>query len=136
METIFQKIIAREIPASIIYEDDLVLAFLDIRPSNKGHALIVPKRGFETVFDGDGDTLAHMMRAAQKIAHALKTTVQAEGVNIIMNNGSVAGQEIMHAHLHVIPRYEGDEVFKPPKHVSYEDGEADVLAEKIKAAIA
>lgn len=135
MATIFEKIIAREIPASIMYEDDTVIAFLDIRPTNKGHALVVPKHPYENVFDADPNALAHMMGVAQKIAHALKATVHAAGVNLVMNNGEAAGQEVMHAHLHVIPRFAGDDVFQPPRHTTYDDGEAEALAAAISAAL-
>ena len=70
MENIFLKIINREIPAYIIYEDDLVIAFLDIVPVNKGHTLVVPKKHFVNILDGDSDILAHMMKIVQKIARA------------------------------------------------------------------
>jgi len=135
METIFSKIIAREIPADIVYEDEQVLAFLDINPSNKGHALVIPKKPFTNIFDGDAGVLGHMMRVAQKIARALQESVGAEGVNIIMNNEAVAGQEVMHAHLHVIPRYIDDNVFQPAQHTTYEEGESAEVAAKIKSSL-
>lgn len=135
METIFSKIIAREIPADIVYEDEKVLAFLDINPSNKGHTLVIPKKPFKNIFDGDEAILGHMMQVAQKVAQALQRTVAAEGVNIIMNNEAVAGQEVMHAHLHVIPRYADDNVFQPAQHTTYGKGESAEVAEKIKATL-
>ncbi len=76
-----------------------------------------------------------MMKVAKKIALSLKETVGATGVNLVMNNGDDAGQEVCHAHLHVIPRHKDDGVYKPPLHTSYGDGEASKLAEKIKKAI-
>jgi histidine triad (HIT) family protein len=118
METIFSKIIAREIPAHIVYEDEVVMAFLDISPINKGHTLVVPKEPFVNIFDGNSDILAHMMKIGQKIGQRLKETGLADGVNISMNNGEAAGQEVWHAHLHIIPRLDNDGAFSKPKHVA------------------
>lgn len=123
MDTLFAKIIDREIPAEIVYEDEMVLAFLDIHPVNHGHTLIVPKKQFENVFDADPETLGHMMKVGQKIALALKTAGLADGVNLIMNNGAEASQEVWHAHLHVIPRKAGDQSLATPKHTALEEGD-------------
>jgi histidine triad (HIT) family protein len=136
MNDIFEKIIAREIPADIVYEDEHVLCFLDINPIRKGHTLIIPKNKFVTIFDGDTETLAHMMVVAQKIAQALQSTIDAKGVNIHMNNGYEADQDIPYAHIHVIPRFARGEAFVVPQHESYSEGESVLLREKIKTAIA
>ncbi len=136
MSTIFKKIIDREIPASIVYEDDVVLAFLDIYPIRKGHTLIIPKKESVNIFDTDADTLAHMMIVAQKIAVGITQSLGAPAVNIHMNNGTEAGQDVFHIHLHVIPRYERGEAFVVPKHESYDEGEERECAEKLKTAIA
>lgn len=135
MDTLFAKIVAREIPAEIIFEDDLVVAFLDIHPINHGHSLVVPKKQFENVFDGDSETLAHMMVVGQKIAQALKTAGLADGVNLIMNNGAEAGQEVWHAHLHVIPRKAGDHSFAIPKHVTLQVGDLKTTQAKLVTAL-
>lgn len=135
MSTIFKKIIDREIPADIVYEDEYTLAFLDIHPAKKGHTLVVPKKEFENVFDGDAESLGHMMATAQKVAKALVTTLGAQGANIHMNNGHEAGQEVPHAHLHVIPRFVRSELFPTPPHETYEDGESATFAERIKSAL-
>lgn len=118
MDSIFTKIIRREIPAEIVYEDELVLAFLDINPVNHGHTLVVPKVPFENIFDGHPDTLGHMIQVGQKISLALRESKLADGVNIIMNNGKAAQQEVWHAHLHIIPRKENDNAYEHPKHVA------------------
>jgi histidine triad (HIT) family protein len=131
--SIFNKIIAREVPADIVYEDDTVIAFLDIHPIRKGHTLIVPKKQFENIFDGDPEVLGHMTKIAQKVARALLKTVEARGVNLHMNNGHEAGQDVLHAHMHIIPRYRRGEAFAIPEHDTYKNGESAVLAEKIKA---
>ena len=135
MSTIFKKIIDREVSADIVYEDDLVLAFLDISPIRKGHTLVIPKKEFENIFDGDPEILGHMMVVAQKVAKAVLKTTGATGINIKMNNGHTAGQDVFHAHLHVIPRFKHGETFIVPDHGKYSDGESVALAEKIKVAL-
>lgn len=132
MNTIFTKIIAKEIPADILYEDTETIAFLDINPIRKGHALVIPKKEFENIFDIDPTILGHMMIVAQKVAKALIKTTGATGVNIHMNNGHDAGQDVFHAHIHVIPRSKRGEAFIAPNHESYTGGESALLAEKIK----
>lgn len=131
MTTIFEKIIAREIPGDIVYEDSSVIAFLDINPVNPGHTLVVPKQTFENIFDGDADTLAHMMRIGQKIGVALKETGLADGVNLIMSNGTEANQEVFHAHLHVVPRLKNDGDHFKATHKKYAAGEALLVASRI-----
>lgn len=106
-DCIFCKIIAGEIPAEKIYEDEHTCAFLDINPNNFGHALVLPKTHFESIFDMPKETLGYVYTATQKVAKALKKS-GAEGVNTISNNGAAAGQLIFHAHIHVIPRYADD----------------------------
>jgi len=135
MNDIFDKIIAREIPASIIYEDDQILAFLDINPINKGHALVIPKVHFRNLLDADEEVLAHMMVVAKKIALGIKAATNADGINLGMNNEHAAGQEVFHAHLHVIPRFDGDEAYPPHRHLKYEEGEIELLGTTIKNAI-
>lgn len=132
MNDIFDKILAREIPADIIYEDDHTLAFLDIKPVNQGHALVVPKTHFVNVFDGDSETLGRMMQTAQKVARALREVTNCDGVNITMNNEHAAGQEIFHAHLHIIPRFEDDGAFKGVRHLPYEAETAKRLATALR----
>jgi len=110
MPTIFSKIIAREIPAHIVYEDELVIAFLDILQATKGHTLVVPKTEYSDIFDVPEDVLLHVMRVAQKVSKAISIAFQPEGLNILSNNGAVAGQTVFHFHLHVIPRYQRDEI--------------------------
>ncbi len=131
MDTIFSKIITREIPAHIVYEDELVLAFLDINPVNHGHTLIIPKQAFVNIFDGNPEILAHMMKIAQKIGQVLKQSGLAEGINLVMNNGEEASQEVWHAHLHVIPRLAGDHSFTTPHHVSATEKDFLEVKEKL-----
>ncbi len=130
-DTIFAKIIRREIPAAIVYEDDDTIAFLDIAPNNPGHTLIVPKRFARNIFDMDGENWATTMAVVRMVAQAAQQAVEAEGVNIIMNNEPAAGQTVFHAHIHVIPRYEGDGYELWPKK-EYKEGEKESVAEKMR----
>jgi histidine triad (HIT) family protein len=132
MSTIFEKIIAREIPAQIVFEDDTVIAFLDIKPVHLGHTLVVPKVPFADIFTGDPATLGHMMEVATLIGRRLKERLGADGVNLIMNNGAAAGQEVFHAHLHVIPRYQDDRAFTPPTHDAVTPEELSATAEALR----
>jgi len=110
MPTIFSKIIAREIPSHIIYEDELVIAFLDISQATKGHTLVVPKVEYSDIFDVPEDLLAHVIRVTQRVSKAISIAFQPEGMNILSNNGAVSGQTVFHFHFHLIPRYTREEV--------------------------
>jgi|AntRauTorcE11897_2_1112592.scaffolds.fasta_scaffold55199_1 histidine triad (HIT) family protein len=134
-KTIFSKIITGEIPATKVYEDDIVLAFLDINPSNQGHTLVIPKEPSTDVTETDPDILLHIMTIGQKIAKAQRKALGATGNNLIFNCGADGGQEVFHTHLHVVPRFSDDQVFQPPKHTSYEAGEADIVADQLKKAL-
>ena len=135
MENIFLKIINREIPADIIYEDDLVIAFLDIMPVNKGHTLVVPKKHFVNILDGDPETLAHMIKISQKVAQAQVKELGAEGFNLVVNNGVAGGQEVMHSHFHIIPRYTNDNAYPKPSHVECSKEEFAEIKEKLMKVI-
>ncbi|MDD5418170.1 MAG: HIT family protein [Candidatus Nanoarchaeia archaeon] len=106
---IFCKIINGEIPAYKIYEDEDLLAFLDKYPINPGHTLVVPKNHAETVIECPDNILEKIMPAVKKIMFALRKAVNPDGFNLLSNNGEVSGQEIMHYHMHIIPRFSGDE---------------------------
>ena len=134
-DSIFTKIINRELPAEVVYEDEFVIAFLDIAPIHKGHTLVVPKKQFVNIFDGDSESLVQMMRVAQKLGLAIKESLVADGINLSMNNGEAAGQEVPHAHLHIIPRFDGDNSFQKPLHKKYKEGEMEKVATKIKSVL-
>ena len=135
MTNIFEKIIKRKVPAEIVYEDDYTIVFLDINPVNYGHSLIVPKKYFKNILDADDDSLNRMIKVAKKISLALIETNLAEGVNIIMNNETAANQQVLHAHIHVVPRLAEDNVYQKPRHTSYSGNEAKTVCEKIKSAM-
>ncbi|EIM05473.1 histidine triad (HIT) family hydrolase [Planococcus antarcticus DSM 14505] len=102
---IFCKIIAGEIPSVKIYEDEHVFAFMDIMPLSKGHTLLIPKTHREFVYDMTPAEAANLFSVAPKIAKAINETFQPDGMNLLNNNGSKAGQSVFHFHLHFIPRY-------------------------------
>lgn len=105
---IFCKIIAKEIPATVVYEDDDVLAFMDIGPIIKGHALVIPKKHYDPITETPDEIVAKLHITAKKIAAAQMNAFGADGVNIMQNNGKAAGQEVEHIHVHVIPRFDTD----------------------------
>ncbi len=107
-DCIFCKIIKGDVPSSKIYDDKAVYAFLDISPINPGHTLIVPKRHCIDIYEMTTEEVAHVFSVAQRIAKAVVVGVQADAFNIGMNNGKAAGQIVMHAHVHVIPRFAND----------------------------
>ncbi len=109
-ECIFCKIVGGEIPAVKVYEDDQVLAFMDINPLNNGHTLIIPKKHAETILEIDPDELAAVMKTAQRIAQAIQKALNPDGITVIQLNRRAAGQVIPHLHVHLIPRWEGDEL--------------------------
>ena len=112
---IFCKIVKDEIPSVKVWEDEKFLAFLDIFPATEGHTLIIPKKHYENIFDMPKDVLKDSAEVAQKIAFLLKEKLGAEGINLLNSNNKIAGQEVPHYHIHVIPRYSKDEfeiVFK------------------------
>jgi histidine triad (HIT) family protein len=105
---IFEKIVKREIPATIVYEDADTLAFMDIGPIIKGHTLVIPKTCYNPVTETPDEVLAKLMIVCKRIAAAQIKGLGADGVNIIQNSGASAGQLVPHLHFHVIPRFEGD----------------------------
>ncbi|KXT29100.1 HIT domain protein [Candidatus Phytoplasma oryzae] len=110
MVTIFTKIINKEIPSYIIYEDKFVISFLDINPLTKGHVLVATKEEYSSIFEVPDFILMHMFVIIKKISKILIKTFNAKGLNLINNNGKVAGQTIFHYHVHLIPRFHNKEV--------------------------
>ena len=102
-ECVFCQIIRKELPASVVYEDEQVVAFLSNRPVNEGHTLVVPKKHYENIYEISDDEAAYLFKVAKRVAHGVKDAMAAEGIRIVQNNGWAAGQVIFHLHLHVIP---------------------------------
>ena len=106
---IFCAIVAGEAPASIVYRDDSVMAFMDIRPVNAGHVLVTPLKHEMSVLSLGDDTASHLFTVGRRVAAALKDAgVRLEGFNLFLADGAVAGQTVFHVHLHVLPRFVGD----------------------------
>lgn len=108
-DCIFCAIAAGEIPSFKVYEDELVLAYLDINPFSRGHTLVIPKAHSTGLLDTDEATLAAVIARVQKVAAHIKPKLGATGFNILQNNGASAGQTVNHLHFHIVPRY-GTEV--------------------------
>ena len=104
-DCIFCKIIAGEIPSSKVYEDEKVLAFLDISQVTPGHTLVVPKEHFRNVLDMDADSTSQLFARVPDIARKVMKATGAAGMNIINNNEEIAGQTVFHTHVHLVPRY-------------------------------
>ena len=135
MNDLFLKIIKGELPSAKIYEDEHTFAFLDINPHNKGHALVVPKTQYRNILDIPEDVLCALMKTVRKLAPAIMKATKADGLNLGMNNEKAGGQEILHAHVHIVPRFENDGIYKGAKHTSYSPGEREALAEIIRKEI-
>jgi histidine triad (HIT) family protein len=105
-ETIFSKILRNEIPCHRVYEDDLVLAFLDINPISKGHTLIIPREEAETLDKLSADSAAAIGRVLPRIAQAVMAATGAKHYNVLQNNGAPAHQAVFHVHFHIIPKYD------------------------------
>ncbi|HFI0403200.1 TPA: HIT family protein [Streptococcus suis] len=105
-DCIFCKIVAGEIPASKVYEDDQVLAFLDITQVTKGHTLVIPKKHYRNVLDMDAEVAGKIFSVVPALARQLKEKLGASGLNIVNNNEEVAGQTVFHTHIHLLPRFD------------------------------
>jgi len=129
---LFCRMAAGQIPVAKIYEDDVVLAFLDIGPLSDGHTLVIPKQHFEKLHDCPADVLGQVCSRLGKLAGAVAAAMNCDGYNLLCNNGRAAGQLIEHLHFHVIPRNAGDGVFNRWPAYKYADGKAGEIADKIR----
>lgn len=128
---VFCKIIKGTIPCTKVYEDNNCLAFLDIAPVNKGHALVVPKEHYETMLDIPEETLENVIRATKKVAEAVHKGLDCPGFCVLQSNFKAGGQEVPHLHFHIVPRSKDDNLKFWPQG-KYEEGEADKYAIKIR----
>lgn len=127
----FCKIIKGEIPHYIIYQDKDTFAFLDIRPVNKGHALVIPKKHYENIYEIPEDILKKVIITTQKITKSIKRVLKPDGINICLNNEPAAGQVVPHLHFHVMPRYNGDG-YQFWEGSEYQKGEGEEISSKIR----
>lgn len=133
-DCVFCKIAEGSIPAVKLYEDSETIAFLNHHPVHPGHTLVIPKDHFENIYTVPAELWARMNLTAQKVAIAVREGVDADGINIVMNNEAPAGQVVFHCHIHIIPRHNDDGL----KHWDGQNASEEELkssAEKIKAAI-
>jgi histidine triad (HIT) family protein len=134
-DNIFAKIIRGEVPAVKVFEDDQVLAFMDVFPQSRGHVLVISKTSqARNLLEAETKTLGRLIGAVQKVTQAVTTALKPDGVVVTQFNGAPAGQTIFHLHFHIIPRYEGEALER------HGEGMADVeelkaLAEQISAAL-
>jgi histidine triad (HIT) family protein len=133
---IFCKIARGEVPTNKVAENDLAFAFLDNHPANPGHTLVIPKRHAVTVMDTTPEEWRAISDLVHTLSRAIETATKADGLNLKMNNREHGGQDVMHAHMHIIPRYENDGVVKKlVQNHEYKEGEAQTVIEKIHTAM-
>ena len=106
---IFCKIVQKDIPGKIIYEDDVCLAFLDLSQTTDGHTLVIPKKHYKNILEVNDETLTHLIVVTKRLANKIVKNLNANGVNILTNANEIAGQTVMHFHIHIIPRYNQDD---------------------------
>ncbi len=135
MDCIFCKIVAGEIPTTRIYEDEETLAFMDINPGNPGHALVITKKHVRNLFDMELEDGAAVMRTVVKVAQGIRDALAPDGLTLVQANEAAGFQVVMHFHMHVLPRWEGDGIVEPwePKQIDMDAIQA--TAEKIRACI-
>lgn len=133
-DCIFCNIVRGELPSYKVFEDDATLAFLDIHPVQPGHILVIPKNHAGNIFEISSEDWAHVQETVRKVAVALEKAVNADGVNLMMNNREHAGQVVDHAHVHLIPRFKSDGLKIWP-HKQYKEGEAEETAKKIRSML-
>lgn len=131
-DCIFCKLSNGDIPTNALYEDDVVKVIFDLNPASKGHVLILPKNHFDDIYSMDDATAAHVFQVAVKVAKAMKETLGCEGLNIVQNNGEIAGQTVFHFHMHLIPRYDGEKTIIDWDHKEFSDDEMKAICNEMK----
>lgn len=134
-DCIFCKIANGEISHHKVYENDQVLVFLDLNPVNEGHVLIIPKDHYENIYEIPEDMLNNLIKTAKMMSLVIKKTMQADGINVYMNNEKAAGQIIYHAHIHIIPRFLNDGFTYWKGRKTYLEEEFKKTAKKIIQAL-
>ncbi|MFW9935475.1 MAG: HIT family protein [Candidatus Thorarchaeota archaeon] len=136
---VFCKIVAKKVPANVVYEDNKIIAFLDIRPINPGHTLVIPKNHAASLKDLDSKLGGRLFQVAGQIAAAIrKSGLRCEGINVWLADGKAAFQEVPHIHIHVIPRFKGDGLriqVGPDYGTTPPDDKLQQQAEKIRQAL-
>ena len=130
-ECLFCKIAKGEVPSKKVYEDENAIAFLDINPANRGHCLVVPKKHSENIYDIDDNTLEKVIIIAKNLSKLIKEKLECNGVNLVQNNERHAGQIVNHFHIHIIPRYENDNVVITYQRVQLSDADFEDVRKKL-----
>jgi len=131
-DCVFCKMVAGQIPVTKIYEDEVILAFLDIGPVSDGHTLVIPRRHVEKLHDCPPELLGQVASRLGKIAEAITAAMNSDGYNVLCNNGRAAGQLVKHLHFHIIPRNTGDNLFSRWLAYEYAGGKMETLAARIR----
>ena len=135
-QNIFAKILRGEIPSTRVYEDDAVVAFMDVMPMGTGHTLVVPRSPSRNLLDADPGVLSAVIPKVQKIAAAVVAATSADGFRLVQFNEAPAGQSVFHLHFHIIPAYERADIGLPGRGGRADDAELAALAEAIAAKLA
>lgn len=136
MDCIFCKIIERSAPAEILYETETIISFLDILPVNLGHTLVVPKGHYADLTEVPHEIIRDLFSTVKRLSPVITGAVQAEGFNIIGNNGRAAGQTVFHCHIHIIPRYHNDKTrFRRPQFLQYNNGSFSEYGRNLRQSI-
>jgi histidine triad (HIT) family protein len=130
-DCLFCKMATGQIPVTKIYEDDVVLAFLDIGPISDGHTLVIPKQHYEQLHDCPTELLAQIASRLGEIAGAISSAMNSDGYNVLCNNGRAAGQVINHLHFHIIARDINDGLFSRWPSYKYQTGQIESIAARI-----
>jgi histidine triad (HIT) family protein len=130
---VFCRIARNQASASLVYDDKEVIAFLDARPVNEGHTLVITREHYKDIFEAPDAEIVHLFKIVKKVAYAVKKSEKADGISIFQNNGRAANQVVFHLHVHVIPRYEGQSSQRGREIV--EQSSLDKVAERIRKFI-
>jgi histidine triad (HIT) family protein len=131
-DCLFCKIAAGELPSEIVQEDEHTIAFMDINPWTRGHALVIPRRHSRNLYDVDDDDLAHVASAAKRLARRMRDALACDGVNLLNSTEPAAWQTVFHTHIHVIPRYDDDPLRLPGQPGQPDEGELARVAQELR----
>ena len=131
-DCIFCKIVAGELPAEIVAEDDHTVSFMDINPWTRGHALVIPRNHSRNLLDIDAEDLAHVAAAAKRLAGTMRERLGCDGINLLNSSETAAWQTVFHFHMHVIPRYDDDPLRLPGKPQEADQDELRAVAEELR----
>lgn len=129
---VFCEIAKGNIPCYKVYEDDSVISFLDLNPATKGHTLVVPKKHIDNIFSLSTTDAMAISKAVVNVSNLLKEKLNVQNLNVVNNNGTLAGQSVMHLHIHIIPRYENDQVIINKTQTSPTKVELETILKEIK----